>query len=526
MKYKTKPWQHQDELTKLLELRHKPYWALFWDMGTGKTKQACDIMRLVAYQLDRIPKTLIIGPVVVQNNWLEEIERHTYFDTKRVQVVDGQTKLNGKKNKNPSKKLKIEQVENYKKDIFIISTETVSDSAGSVFDHLKRAHDFELLIVDECHNFKNPTGVRTKALHKFTRQPSLKYRYILTGSPILQNALDLWAQFYLLNPDILGANFFSFRSKYFYDANAAMPSNVHFPNWQPKDEKYFKRMGYREEEDLKGLNKIIYQHANRVMKSDTLDLPDMIYQKIPVEMPTKQRKIYDEFKNTLIAFLEGQPVKEFLNEALAQSLLGEIELPETMRADTAIVQTIRLQQLICGIFTTEDGSIKHIENNRLKVLRSLLESICTNKENKVIVWTTFTPTYEPISSICKELGIGHTFLTGQQNKEEKDTNVKAFNTDEDVQVIIANQGAGGTGINLTAANYAVYFSRSFNLAHDLQSEARNYRGGQKRKVTRIDLVTPDTIDEAILEKLKDKKEHAEDILKTREFSAKEVLKLI
>lgn len=526
MKYKTKPWLHQKKLTELLELREKPYFGLFWDMGTGKTKQACDIMRLVAYQLDRIPKTLIVCPVVVMNNWAREIEAHTYFDTKKVQVLDGQTKLNGKKNKNPTKKLKIEQAQNYKKDIFIISTETVTDKDDTPFRYLTNAHEFDLIIVDEVHNFKNPTGVRTKALHKFTRQPSLKWRYILTGSPVLQNALDLWAQFYILSPDILGGNFFSFRSKYFYDANAGMPTDVHFPNWQPKDEKYFKRMGYREDEDLKGLNKIIYQHASRVMKSQTLDLPDMLYQKVEVEMPAKQRKIYDDFKNTLIAFLEGQPVKEFLNEALAKSLLGEIELPEAMRADTAIVQTIRLQQLICGIFTTEDGDIKHIENNRLKVLRSLLESICTNKENKVIVWTTFTPTYEPISIICKELGIEHTFLTGLQTKEEKDANVDAFNTDEKVRVIIANQAAGGTGVNLTASNYSIYFSRSFNLAHDLQSEARNYRGGQKRKVTRIDLVTPDTIDEAILEKLKDKKEHAEDILKTREFSAKEVLKLI
>lgn len=526
MKYKTKPWLHQKELTELLSLRTKPYWALFWDMGTGKTKQACDIMRLTAYQLDRIPKTLIIGPVVVMNNWLEEIERHTYFDTKKVQVVDGQTKPNGKKNKNPTKKLKIEQVEDQKKDIFIISTETVSDAGGSVFDHLRRAHDFELLIVDEVHNFKNPTGVRTKALHKFTRQPSLNWRYILTGSPVLQNALDLWAQFYILSPEILGANYFSYRSKYFYDANAGMPSDVHFPNWQPKDDKYFKRMGYKEEESLKGLNKVIYQHANRVMKSDTLDLPDMVYQKVEVEMPSKQRKIYDDFKNTLIAFLEGQHIKEFLNEALAQSLLGEIELPESMRADTAIVQTIRLQQLICGIFTTEEGEIKHIENNRLKVLKGLLESIGSNPENKIIVWTTFTPTYEPIAELCKSLGLAYTFLTGLQNKEEKDANVKAFNTDDKIQVIIANQGAGGTGINLTAANYAVYFSRSFNLAHDLQSEARNYRGGQKRKVTRIDLVTPDTIDASILDRLAEKKAHAEDILKTKEFSAKEVLKLI
>ena len=119
-------------------------------------------------------------------------------------------------------------------------------------------------------------------------------------------------------------------------------------------------------------------------------------------------------------------------------------------------------------------------------------------------------------------------LTGQQNRQEKQDNVDAFNTDDSVKVIIANQGAGGTGVNLTAANYEIYYSRSFVLEHDLQADARAYRGGQTRKTTRIDLITPDTIDAKIVEALAAKRQGAEDILAARvkEFSRNDILGML
>ena len=80
--------------------------------------------------------------------------------------------------------------------------------------------------------------------------------------------------------------------------------------------------------------------------------------------------------------------------------------------------------------------------------------------------------------------------------------------------MIANQGAGGIGINMTEASYSIFFSRNFSLEHDLQAEARNYRGGSEmhQKVTRIDLVSPGTIDELISEALANKQNMAEKIL--------------
>ncbi len=90
--------------------------------------------------------------------------------------------------------------------------------------------------------------------------------------------------------------------------------------------------------------------------------------------------------------------------------------------------------------------------------------------------------------------------------------------DKNVRVIVANQQAGGVGVNLTAASYAIYYSRSFSLEADIQSEARNHRGGSEihKSITRIDLVCPDTIDGICLEALYRKENLASNILKIRE----------
>jgi SNF2 family DNA or RNA helicase len=197
-----------------------------------------------------------------------------------------------------------------------------------------------------------------------------------------------------------------------------------------------------------------------------------------------------------------------------------------MSADLAIVKTLRLMQITAGIFSNEDGVITVLKTELEKELKNLLEEICANPANKVIIWTVFVATYDLIAELCKSLNINYTFLTGRQNKDEKQDNVDAFNEDPKVQVIIANQGAGGTGVNLTAANYDIYYTWDFSLEKHLQSGARAYRGGQTRKYTSYKLVTKDSIAEKSLYSLKAKAKGAEDILAVKEFSRSEILGFI
>lgn len=551
MKYKLNPWDHQLKIINTINDSNLDFYGLFLDMGCGKTKVALEILRQKCIELARVPKTLIIGPSAVQDNWKREIQIHTYINPNLVQVIDGTTKKDGKILKNPNKTLKLKQVSDESKQIFICTTATVKnlkqyrldkktkkkirvDLESEVWHQIGKL-GIEFIIVDESHHFKDPTGSRVKGLHKLIGQPQLKYKFILTGSPVLQDALDLWSQFYILDPMILGPNYMTFRSQYFYDKNAHMPQQIHFPDWVPKDEKYFnslREVGVPEEEiermQLGNLNNLIYKHACRVMKRDVLDLPERTYQTLEVGMDPKHKKMYNEFRDNLVTLLDNKskPIKAELERILENDLDLKENIPDIMSADLAIVKTLRLMQLVCGIFTNDDGEVTLIPTERLKLLKETLQTITANKENKVVIWTVFTPTYGQIAELCKELKIRYVFLNGTQSKDEKQKAMDQFQNDPEVGAIIANPSAGGTGCNLTSGNYEVDYSRSFKLGDWLQKDARVDRGGQKRTTTSITLKTLDTIDSRCVERLHEKAQHAEDILARKDFSREEILGMI
>ena len=105
-------------------------------------------------------------------------------------------------------------------------------------------------------------------------------------------------------------------------------------------------------------------------------------------------------------------------------------------------------------------------------------------------------------------------LTGDHNSKEKGEQVDLFQNDPECRVIIANRGAGGVGVNLTAASYSIVYSRNFRLDEELQSEARNHRGGSEihEQIVKIDLVAADTIEMGVLESLSNKLEGATAVL--------------
>ena len=134
------------------------------------------------------------------------------------------------------------------------------------------------------------------------------------------------------------------------------------------------------------------------------------------------------------------------------------------------------------------------------------------------MWANFIEKYKMIADVCTKLVIGYRFIVGGQGNKEREQQMDEFRTDPNVRVMIANQAAGGVGINLVEASYAIYYSKSFRLEDDLQSEARNYRGGSEvhEKVTRIDIVTKGTIDELVNETLSRKNQVSGEILGWKE----------
>lgn len=450
-------WQHQENAVKRFE--DYDHCALLWDMGTGKTRTAVEWLRNKIHKtaFTNEFKVLIISPKVTLWNWKSELEPAS--TTFMVGVVDG------------TEKKKIEIIKAH--PIVVMNPECLNSS--KILDTMKNCK-FQYLIVDESHRFKNPKSKRLKALLSIS--DAIPYRMILTGTPILANYLDIWAQWRIMDGGVdLGKNFYVFREKYFRDKNVGFKGRpAYYPMYIVKPE------------SARELSQIMDRKASRIKKEECLSLPDLVFQTESVEMGKEQAKAYSDMEKTLVAAVKA----------------GECT------ATNALTQVLRMLQILSGYIKTDEETYLFPENPRLDRLKELLEDLTPT--SKMIVWSSFQENYFAISALCTSLGIQYAELTGLT--KEKAAEIDKFQKDPKVRVIIANPAAGGIGVNLTEASYAVYFSRSFSLGDRLQSEARCYRHGSQKhsKITIIDLIVKDTLDEEVLSALKRKESVSDTIL--------------
>lgn len=470
MKFITKPYEHQLEgLNKSEKLQDL---ALFWEQGCGKTKGMIDILRSKYYYYKGLQRTLIISPLVTLQNWKREFGIHSTIPEKHIVVLN---KSGKKRMKDFVEAVSLDNVLCVPK-IVIINYEALQSK-----ELTKAILEWRpsILVCDESHLLKNYKSLRAKTVYKISKE--CRHRYILTGTPILNTALDIFQQFLILDGgETFGQNFFTFRATYFIDENGGWSNKPgHFPKFVEKEDTY---------EKLHGL---IYKKALRVLKDDCLDLPPLIEQRVDVPLGKEQARIYKEMKKDFIAFIEDKAVT----------------------AQVAVTKALRLQQIVSGYAMTEDKKEVDLKDNpRLATTKELLEQLTPN--HKVILWCSFKNNYKQLSKICDELGILHVFLTGEQSSDEKQESMDKFNNEKNIRVIIANRRAGGIGINLVAASYSIVYSRNFSLGEENQSKARNHRGGSEihEKIVKIDLVASETIDELVLEALQKKQNISDKIV--------------
>lgn len=463
------------------------YFGLLYDMGAGKTPTAINILRMWYAHEKRAMKTLIFTPPAVVRQWHEEWVKFggERYKTQVVPLVgDGKKRI----------KLLKES-----KDAFIFVTNHEALSMPDFWQELKD-FGFECCVNDESHETSNPTAKRTQALIGGPKRDkrikraitpfadTVKYKLILTGTLDMGNLERVWAQYRFLSPNIFSRNFYEWKNKYFVDRNAGMLkankeiASRHFPNWEA-------RPG-----TIERLNRIIFEHSHRVEKKDCLDLPPLVRLKRTVELSTPQKRAYQQMKDEYVAFLNG----------------------EICSAAIALTKLLRMQQMIAGVFKTEAGEVVWIGENRIKALKETLAEMDLKKD-KVIIWCHFAECYPHIEKMLQEEGIGYRSLVGGLGDKKREEVKDAFKNDESVRALLANQAAGGTGLNLIVASYMVYYSKGPSLKLDQQSNDRNYRGGSEihDQVTRIDLCTPNTTDEVINESLANKKDISMELMKQK-----------
>jgi SNF2 family DNA or RNA helicase len=497
MDYLISPWKHQMRAIELS--RSTRDLALFFEMGTGKTGATINIMREHFARAKRVMRTLILGPVITVKNWQNEIHMHSKIKDWDVVPLTG-----------PGKRRVKEFVDRVGVNGQLVGGKIVITNYEAMeMDELHRCLQEwqpEILICDESQRLKSHESKRAKRVIQLLGeepvpgtddyQRKVRHVYLLTGTPILNSAMDIFNQYRILDSgESFGTNFYEFRMRYFEDLNKGMPQKVHFPHFIPRPETY------------ENLNGRIYKKAIRVLKKDCLDLPPLVKQQIPIELGTEQRRLYEEMKRDYITWIKEHE---------------QSPEPRAVVAQMALTKALRLQQIVSGFAKTEDGKEVEIEDNpRLDAVGDLLDELA--EHHKVIIWATFHHNYRQLAALCKQKKVGYAELHGGITTSEKNKAIERFRGDSDCRVIIANQAAAGIGINLVEykeaiaagrSSYSIFYSKNFSLEQDLQAESRNYRGGSEvyESVTRIDLVATGTIDELILKALADKQNIAEQVL--------------
>ena len=472
-------WDHQKKIISMgLGM---PDLAIFAEMGCGKSRATIEIIRRRCGLEKRLMRTLILAPKIVLKNWKSEFGMYSKINQGDIIVLD-------KSGKQRAKDLFDACFDTSRNELSRGKIAITNYEAMEMDELVKIIHDWqpEILVCDEAHRLKNPQSKRAKIVVGIS--DIVKHVYLLTGTPILNSPMDVFNQYRILDGgETFGKNFYTFRGRYFEDINSGWAGKQsYFPKWMPRAETY------------DHLNDLMYRKAIRVVKSECLDLPPLVRQTVQVELSPVQSKMYKEMAVEYVTFVEQQKEK---GESLA------------VVAQLAITKALRLQQIVSGFAKDVTGNHHRITPcPRLDALSDLVDDLAD--QHKIIIWATFKENYAMIGEMLKKKKIPFVELHGDVPQKDREENVRRFRQDGDCRVIIANQGAAGIGINLTEASYSIFYSRSFRLEHDLQAEARNYRGGSEihSSVTRIDLIAPGTIDELINEALSKKQDVAHKIL--------------
>lgn len=450
--------------------KDKRYSGILLPMGTGKSNIA---IAKSTYHYDRgeITGVLIFSNKGSYRTWdTEQIPKHMRPDLPR-QIVHWDAATNMKRIN------EFKRLYDGKKElkILIINIEAISTKRSVAL-----AEAFKFLsyhrcytIIDESSAIKNLSAARTD--HAILLGEKSAYRSIMTGSPITNSPLDMWAQCLFLHPNALGfSSFYSFRGT-FCDLEK---QSVYVKG---KKQDHIGVKGFKHLDDLRELlDKFCYIRT----KDQCLDLPPKIYQKYFVDMGEEQRKIYNEFKKEAILMINDS----------------------TVSATVVLAQLTKLRQIACGFVRSDDGQIHIIDTSRVKDLISLLNE--TNE--KVLIWSPFVPSIQLIEKeIQKEFGPDSVVsYYGGTSGEDRPERVQRFTNDPNCKYFVGNPAVGGYGLNLTVASVEIYFNNDYSYDKRGQSEDRAHRLGQDKSVTIVDMIARNTLDLHIFNVLEAKKDVA------------------
>ena len=342
---------------------------------------------------------------------------------------------------------------------------------------------FAIQVIDEAQYIKNPGTQAAKGVKQITAG----FKLALTGTPIENRLSELWSIFDYLMPGFL----------YTYQR---FREEIEIPIVVNGDENRMQR-----------LQRMIRPFILRRLKGEVLrDLPAKLEENVFAKLEGEQLALYDAHVQRMKESLEGKSEKEFRSEKI--QILAELT---------------RLRQICCDpglLFEGYKG-----ESAKAQMCMELIEN-AVGAGHKVLLFSQFTSMLERLAAGLKKAGIDYYMLTGSVGKEKRMQMVESFNED-DVPVFCISLKAGGTGLNLTAADIVIHYDPWWNVAVQNQATDRAHRIGQKHVVTVYKLVSEGTIEEKIIAIQERKKELAKQVLEGEgmdsvSFTKEEILELL
>lgn len=466
---KTKPFLHQ--LVCFYIGVCLPSFLFFLDMGLGKTKIALDILAY-RYHRKQIKKALILVPTDVNvEGWEEEVGVHSqleacalYGSTKERKALleeDAQffiltyvgfmhlvcsLQFNPKKNKNnfAIDKQKMEEILSY----------------------------FQAIVLDECHETKNPDSLTFKMLNK--AMDNFKYSYLLTGTPFGKDPADLWAQFFLIDRgETLGPTMGLLRKAFFRET--VTPSG-------------FKKWGVRERrKDL--FHKRIQNRSIRYEDRECSDLPEKKVQKVSFTLPTTNLEYYEK------------------------AILGMSYLEQMKRSPKETKNRFNAMRQVSSGFLIVDSHKKEYlffkENPKLTVLQELV--LAMPSERKMVIFYEFNASGDLIEKMLKENKILYSVVRGGGKKGGNVKNIKEWKKNPEKRILVANWKSASVGGNFQIGNYCVFYESPTSPLKRKQCMKRIHRTNQKRKTFFYDLVVQHSL--SIERKILSSIEEGEDLFK-------------
>lgn len=438
-----------------------------FEMGCGKTLTTIAVAGAL-YNLGKIDRVLVVAPTSVCSVWPHDLNQFATFPWEaRVLLGDKKKRLKA-----------LNELENWPfKALRIAVINYESTHREGIFEALA-AYKPDLIVCDESQRIKNPSAAQSKALHKLG--DAAPFRMILSGTPVQNNAVDLYSQYRFLDPAVYGANFYAFKNRYCIMGGYGQHQIV----------------GYRNMDEL-----VEKEHsvAYRVTKEECLDLPQQTFINRYVQFTDAEQAIYEQLRKS--SFLE-------------------LETGENVTATTILTMYLRLMQLTGGFLTADESTRpKQVNTAKLDALADIVDDYVVDAGKKLVIFARFRAEIAAIENLLRLRKIQYGSIYGDVPMEERGKIVEDFQTNPDTKVFVAQIQTAGLGITLHAASTAVFYSYDYNYANYAQALARIHRIGQRFPVTYIHLVVDGSIDEKILAALENK----EDMAKTVVDSWREVL---